>query len=329
MSTAVLSQAPVFSVQDSIIDEMVHDYMVLAVDDPNDKQQVAIVTEAWRNARNARLAIEKSHKELKADALAYSQACDAEKRRLLAKISPVEEHCCYQKDAPKREAERLAREKEEKRQAVLRYRHKSLSEVGATALAEEFEHLSDAEFDAMLDDARKAKEERDAQAAREVEERRLEAERLKAERAELDRQRAAQEAEQARLAEEKRKVEADAAAVRHAEELAKARAEAAEKAAREERERAEREAAAEKARIEREAAEAKAKAEREEAERLRREGAKPDADKLLAFAEVIRALETPTLTDANQQNYADVRNAVESLANYVKEIGADIAAGRI
>jgi septal ring factor EnvC (AmiA/AmiB activator) len=329
MESAVLDKAPAFSIQDEVIDAMERDYMVLAVDDPSDKQQIAVVREARLEVRKARIAVENRRKELKEDALRYGQRVDAEARRIKERLEPIEAHLQFHEDAAKREAERVAREKEEQRRAVLAYRHRSLAEVGDVRPQQEYESLSDAQFDAMLDEARKAKEERDAALAREAEERRLEAERLKAEREELDRQRREQEAEQARLAAEKAKLEAEAAAVRHAEELAKARAEAAEKAAREERERIEREAAAEKARIEREAAEAKAKAERDEAERQRREAAKPDADKLLAFAEVIRGLEVPTLTEANRNNYADVRNAVESLANYVKEIGVDIAAGRL
>lgn len=289
MGTAVIETAPVFSIQDSIIDELVHDGMLVAVDDPNDKKQVAIATEAWRNLRNARLLVEKSHKELKAEALAYSQACDAEKRRLIGKISPAEEHCAFQKDAPKREAERVAKEAQEKRAAKLTERMAQLAEIEFYAIPTEVEKLSDESFGDMLAQQRELKQERDDKAAADAEAARIEAERLKAEREGLDRQRAAQEAEQARLAAENAKLEAAAAAVRHAEELAKARAEAAEAAARQERER-----------TEREAAEAKAKAEREEAERLRREAAAPDRDKLIAFSKHLESFEHPTLSENNE-----------------------------
>lgn len=313
MTTAALEKAPLFALQDDAIDQLRAEYMQLEVTDVSDKQQVATVRRARLHVRELRIRVEKTRKELGEEALRHTQAVNAEANRIKALLEPMESHLQAEEDKPRIEAERIAREKEEQRQAVLAYRHRSLAEVGDVRPQQDYESLTDAEFDAMLDGARKAKEERDAEFAREAEERRIEAERLKAEREELDRQRREQEAEQARLAAEKAKLEAEAAEQRRKVELEKARQEAAEKAAREERERIERETAEEKAREEREAAEAKAKAEREEAERLRREANKPDHMKLVAFAQQIRNLELPSLSSLNKQAEADVAKAMGDL----------------
>lgn len=327
-ATLELDKAPSFSIQDSAIDEMEREYMVLAVDDPSDKQQIAVVRKARLSVREARIAVEKRRKELKEDALRYGQAVDAEARRIKERLEPIESHLQFHEDAAKREAERIAKEKEAKRQAMIRERLSLLSAAEYQTTAEDAESMTDAEFDALLAEKQLEKREREEKAALEAEQRRIEAERLAAERAELERQRAAQEAEQARLAEEKRKLEAEAAEQRRKVELEKARAEAAEKAAREERERIEREAAEAKARAEREAAEAKAKADREEAERQRREAMKPDHMKLVNFAEQLRGIHCPVLSDLNKQAEADVAKALGDLQATVCGIAQRIEEGR-
>jgi hypothetical protein len=199
MDAATLTVAPVISIQDEAIDKLRAEYMPLAITDLADKKQLAVVKKARLHVRDIRIAAEKKHKELKADALAYGRACDAELNRIKGRLEPIESHLKAEEDKPKREAERIAFEKEQERKAMIRTRLKALAECDCIVLADDVADLSEEQFQSKLVAASMAKQARDEQLAAEAEARRIEQEKLAAERAELERQKAEHAAEVARL----------------------------------------------------------------------------------------------------------------------------------
>lgn len=183
------------------------EYLELIVTSVDDKQGIAEVREARLKFKDARVAVERRRKELKASALEYGRLVDSEAKAITAIIEPVEDHLAYQEGIVKREQERMEREAAEKRQAKTRERFKLLADCGASYLPEEFADLSDEDFAQLLAAERADKAKRDEQAAAEKAERdriaaeqQAEADRLAKERAELDRQRIDAEARTKRMA---------------------------------------------------------------------------------------------------------------------------------
>ena len=70
-----------------------------------DGKSYKIVMDGLAEYRGLRLKIDAKHKELKADALKYGQAVDAEKRRLRGLLDPGEQHL---KDVRQAEDDRKA-----------------------------------------------------------------------------------------------------------------------------------------------------------------------------------------------------------------------------
>ena len=192
----------------------------------------------------------------------------------------------------KAEAERLAEEQRQQREA-------------------EAERLRKLEADAAAERAR--------QEAAAAELRKAEETHLAAERAELDRQRKEQEAEAARLRAEQARIEQELQAHARAAELERARVEAAERARVETEQRLAREAAereaAEKARIAREKADAEAK----EAARLKAEAEKPQRDKLhgvaLAVLKLSEAVPTGPGAGLVVEVLAEAAERIQEIAN--------------
>jgi hypothetical protein len=220
--------------------------------------------------RRVRLAVESKRKELGEVHLREIQGINREAKILKDMIEPYEEKLQAIEDHAERvEAERITK--------LTADRVAELSKFTTISNAVNYGALTDAEFDAMLADAKKLHELREAEAKR-AEEIRIAKEKAEAEERErirLENERLKKEAEEreAAIAIERRK-EADARAAEAA------RVEAERKAA-EEKSRKEREAIEAKAKADREAAEAKAEADRKEAARL----AKIEADRLKAIAD--------------------------------------------
>jgi len=298
---------------DAAIAEMRNQYMGLKVNGIDDKEGLKAVHDARMIVKGKRVEVEKKRKALKADALEYGRKVDAEAKRITALLQPIEDHLQHEEDIVTREKERIAKEEAERQAAITRDRMEKLAAVGAHAFPTEVQMWTDEDFAAELTkatdafNAKKAAEEVERKArAEEAERNRIEAERLAEERrkmeeaqAQMDRQRAEIEAEKRKLAEAeaaRQRAIDDARRKRELEEEAKERAAAMEKAKQE---------AAEKARIETEARlkrEAAEKAERErvaaekaEAKRLKKEAARPDQEKLRAFAETLRTMDRPAL----------------------------------
>lgn len=241
-----------FNVSDAAIAEMAANFLSIKVADHNDRFHAEVAHNRRMEVRALRVAVEKTRKELKADALKFTQAIDGEARRITALLTPIEDHLQAQED--------------------IVAKHKARMEAEAKAKAEA-ERLAE-------ESARQA--ERDA---------------IEAERAKLEAERRAIEEEKARIENEKRRQV----------ELEAARQQAAERAAFETEQRLKREV------------EQKARAEQEERERAARvAAARPDREKLVAFAEELSNLRLPDVeSDAAKEINREIVRRIDSLANSI------------
>jgi len=336
-SSPVIDQALAkFSPQDAAIAALREKYLPLRVDDIKDEKSVAIVHAARMEIKGYRVKIEKTRKDLKADALEYGRRVDGEAKRLTAQLEEIETHLEREEGKVEAERNRVKAEAEIAKKKRLDARIDALEKVGLMMSILQIEGMTDQEVDALIAARIKSNEERarreaEAQAAREAEERRLAEERAKleaAQKAECDRV----AAEEARLAEERRaleeagrkqaeaiKAEADRVAAErraveeekrrqeHEKAIEAARQEAAEKARREEAERAEREQREKELAMIRE---------REEAARLER--LKPDIEKLRTFSRFLHDIEIPEFSDVDTAH--KVRKATGTAGDMVFEI---------
>jgi len=185
------------------------------------------VDRARKDAKQVRCAIESARKKLVEDAVAWQREVNAVAKDITARISPIEEHC------ERIEAEHAAEKKRKQEEAAAAEKARRIAARIAEAEALQVSDEGKARvmpalrFGAPIDSdemwAERIKsamqidtviaEEKAAAAAREAEEKRLQAE-----REELARQRAEIEAERKRLADEQAKREAEERAKRQAEE---------------------------------------------------------------------------------------------------------------
>jgi DNA repair exonuclease SbcCD ATPase subunit len=186
-----------------------------------------LVDRARKDAKQVRCAIENARKKLTADALAWQREVKAVADDIIARVTPIEEHCERieaEHAAEKKRLAEIAAQAERDRIKTLRMAEAAalqISERGkdrvmpglmlhiALDTPEQWQERMAAA--AKIDEALAAEDA--AAAAREAEEKRLQAE-----REELARQRAEIEAERKRLADEQAKQRAEELAKREAEE---------------------------------------------------------------------------------------------------------------
>lgn len=269
-----------YSIADAEIAKLSEKYMALSIADTKDKQGFEIVRSARMDIKSKRVQVEKTRVELKADALRYGKAVDAEAKRLTSLLEPIESHLAQQEKIYTDEQDRIKREKEIAAAARLQERIDDLQAFGATINLDALRAMSDADYATTL---------RSAEAAWQAAE-----EKRKAEAEEAAKREATMKAERERLAQEQaaaEKAKREAMAAQAAAEKAIRDAQETERAAaakvRAEQEKA---AAIEKAKADEAArlraeAEAKARREAEEAERKARiEAMRPDREKIIALA---------------------------------------------
>ena len=271
-------------------------YMPIRVADPTDKANAALAKAGRLEVKKTRCAVENIRKDLKADALKFGQAVDAEARRITAELEAIETHLQEQEDIVAKHAAKLAAEAAAKAEA---------ERIEAARVAEEERLALIAKVEAL------EREKREAAEKAESEERARAAEAKR--KADEEAARIAQEAA-AKAREERAALEAKAAAERAAAaEIQRIKDEAAarEKAIRDEAEARERERQAEEkrkadeaARIAREAEEERARKEAEAIAKAKAEAARPDKDKLAAFASQIQNMSPPELSTVEMQAVA-------------------------
>lgn len=316
-----------FNVADSAIAEMGAKYLPLTINGIEDKVGFQMVHAARMEVKRTRLEVEKTRKDLKADALRYSQAVDGEARRITALLEPIESHLEGQELAVIQEKERLKKAEEMRLDKLAQERVDAMQSFGvglsfmvARSMTNESftEALRIAKDQAEVAEAQRKKAQEEA--ARDAERREIE---RKAEDDRLKRERERHELEQAAIIEERRKLNAEREALEK--EIRKIEAQKAEKARQEELERWAKEAA-EKAVLE---AQEKAKAESEarekaeaeaEAHRLRLEEQRPDKIKLKAWATEIHEMVGPDVTtDAGKKIVTETYKRLMSLERWMRK----------
>lgn len=271
-------------------------YAALSCDTPKGYEEVRL---AIADCRSTRVSIEKRRVEVKADALAFGKRVDAEAKRLTAMIADIEDPLQAKKSAIDEAKARVKAEKEAAEKAALE------AQIRAEKEAEEARVRAEQEAEnarlAAIAEANRIEAERLA-----AERAKLDADRI----AEENRQRVAREQEEARLAAVRAEQEAKARAAseeedrRIAAERAAVEAERAKvEAQRRETERLEAERLA---RVEAEKAAARAKAEAEEAAvrmaehkaamKARIDALKPDEQKLRAWSEQLMRVPPPAVS---------------------------------
>jgi hypothetical protein len=186
------------------------------------------VDRARKDAKNVRCAIENARKKLTADALAWQREVKAVADDIIARVTPIEEHCerieaehAAEKKRRAEEAAQIERDRitalriEEAKTLPISDEAKDRVMPGVRLCAPtDSEELWRARIAAAMQMDDVIAKEKAAAAAREAEQ-----SRLQAEREELIRQRAEIEAERKRLADEQAKQRAEELAKRQAEEL--------------------------------------------------------------------------------------------------------------
>lgn len=235
-------------------------------------------TAGMQEAREKRLALKKiridaenSRKELKENSLRIGRAIDGVANIVKAIIVPVEEHL------EKQEKFRELYEAEQK-ERIHAERVSMLQPYVEDVTIYNIHALSDDAFGRLVENAKKAREEEEAAKKKEEEERlaRIEEDKKEQERIRLENEKLRKEKEE-REKEDRKEAERQEAERKAHEEAIRKEREAREKLEREAREKEEREEAARK----------------EAEEKERQAKIAPEKDKLFAFAERIRSLESP------------------------------------
>lgn len=131
MTDIITTALQKFNLPNSKIAEMERNYMPLQISAIDDREGYKRVKEARLNVKSARVGVEKIRKELKADALAFGRAVDAEAARITTLLSPIESHLEAQQKAIDDEKERIRIEEEKARAAKVQARIIALQVVNA------------------------------------------------------------------------------------------------------------------------------------------------------------------------------------------------------
>lgn len=322
-TTIVQRQPKGFSIQPityPVMEEQIREasekYMALAVDGVEDVDGLKRVHDSRMEVKKMRIAIEKRRKELKSDSLEYGRQVDSAAKHLTSLLEPVEKHLEHEEGIVEREKERLRQEAEKKRQQRIRERLEALRDVGHVALAEDVANLLPGQFDALLakhtkEHAERAELERKAEEERRrvAEEQRKESEKLAAERAELERLRQEQEAAQAKIDAEKKRIADEEVEKVRQEEIRKREQAAAEKAKQEAEEKAKRDAEEEKLKVE-----------RAEAERMRIAAMRPDHAKLIDIADEILRIRVPEVSAGAHEAAFEILGVLKRASGDVRRI---------
>jgi len=290
-----------FTPTDGAIAMIADQYMPLVIQGPDDSVGFKAVHSARMVVKGHRVEVEKVRKELKADALRYGQAVDAEARRITGMLEPIETHLAAEENA------------HEAAKEAIRNAARLKAEAEARAAADAEAARLKAEHDAEVERLRIEREKLD------TERKAMEAERAKIEAAAAA-ERARQKAEQDKIDAERRIVEAEQKQLAEIEaarllaiEKERIRKEAAEKAQIETEARIAREAAEKKAADE-------AKAAIAEAARIRELSLRPDREKLLAVMAAVVAIEIPAVSSNAKQAARQVQAVLVGAASKIEAI---------
>jgi len=228
-----------FDISMQHVERLRRDYLPLKIQDVNDKENYKLVRSARLEIKALRCKIESTGKTLRKSALDYQRAVMAEEKRIVALLSPVEEHLEAEEKRIDDEKARIKAEAEAREAARIQERVNKLFTLGArfdgvtySAAGMMVKHVelvacSDEDFAAALDAiADKVQEEKEKLAAEEAT-RKAEAERLKkiAEEQAQERKRLAEIAAEQKRQQAKIEAEKAALAKKQEEEAPKAKPE--------------------------------------------------------------------------------------------------------
>lgn len=326
----IASKPILYSVTEETIKQMSVRFQVLKIGGIDDVEGYETVHKARMECVKARSAIEKTRKELKAESLEFGRKVDNEAKLLTSKIEDIEKRLTAEQKRIDDEKAAIELERQDK---IVADRIEKLRPYPQSIRSDAvLRSMSPKQFDEYLEEAIKSEDERierERIAKEQAEANRIEQEKLKAERAAFEAEQAKIKAEQDRLA----KIEADKRAAEQAEidrqraeiqaeklrlakiefdrleseRLEKAKAEAAEKA------RIETEA-----RLKREAEEAERKRIEDEAAAKRAEELKPVKQKIFEFAVYVRDLELPDVGDTEKKL---ITNILDIAGRAIHDVG--------
>ena len=300
-----------YSVPDDKIAEWSERFLPLKIAGIDDVGGLQCVHAARMVVKNARVEVEKTRKQLKADALEYGRVVDAEAKRITNLLSPIEAHLESQENQIAFEKERIRKDKEELAEraatAKCQERINALKEIGGTTIVsyEVLYRMTDEAFAVFLATETEAARVR----AQESEQRKAEAERLAAERAELDKIKAEQQAEANRLAAERKKIDDAEAERKRLADLETARAGAAEKSRIETEQR-----------LQREADTATPKTESEAAEKERIKDLQPIRERIVDIADEIDAVVVSLPVGSPAKTMTAINAAIDQCVEKIRDI---------
>lgn len=313
---------PMFADAKTLADEAAK----VSVTDVSQTAEMRRARELRIKLRDVRVLSDKARKELKEEFLRPGQAVDKVAKVIALVTEPAE--------AKLDEMEKFAERTEAKRRSELaQARREQLRAVGGDAAMPGLDTMSDETFELVLSGTKRKNDERIAAEKKAAEERaeaerkaqeereriRVENERLKAEATKRE---AEAKAERDRLEAEARvEREKAAQAQREADRIAREAQQAAEEAKRE-AERIARQAREEAERVQREA---DRKRKEEEAAKRRAEAA-PDAEKLIALAAQLEAIQMPNVaSDEAADHLVNVRERLVNTATYLRDAAESIS----
>ena len=308
-----------FDITEAAIAELSKRYMGLVVKDLDDKESFDEVHEAKMVIVHKRGDVEKRRKVLKADALEYGRKVDAEAKRIVGLLAPIEAHLQAEEQKVIDEKKRVEDEKLRVFTEMVNGRVQAFMVYGVVLSFADVAGMNDAEFDMKLVGVKTDYENEQQRLAKEEQERidrQAELDRQAEEQAKRDREQAAEEevlrierqalqAERDKLEKEKRE-EQERIDQRQREAKEKEERIAFEKQAIEDaRIQAEQDAKDEIARAIEEARIAVEEAETarllQEAEAKRKADLLPDKEKIIAWGKSLRSVTTPETKDHDAQ----------------------------
>ncbi len=198
-----------FNIADAVIAKMSAEYLPLKIKSLDDKEGTKAVHSARMIIVKKRGEVEKKRKELKRSSIDFGNAVDAEAKRITALLEPIETHLYEEESIFEKERERLSLEAEEKAQKKLQVRVNILKTYNYTMyLLDNVKNMSDNDFELVVAQAKIGYEVEQARMAEETRKVRVEEERLAKIKAdqEAESKRLAEIARQQREAEEKIKL---------------------------------------------------------------------------------------------------------------------------
>lgn len=184
-----------YSVTDAAIAQMREKFLEYRVKDFDDKAGYEQCKTARLLVKAKRVEVEKRRVELKADALAFGRAVDAEAKRITNDLSQIETHLQTQQDIIDNEKKRIIEEAARKEQELIDSRLRWCQQYGAIRTISELKCMTDDQWHEFATATKTAFEEKERERAEAAEKIR----RLEAQQAEQNARIAEQEAEARKL----------------------------------------------------------------------------------------------------------------------------------